>query len=183
MGGGSCSLETHEQNWWVLKNMIKLSHMIGTHSRWWLNFLRLVGQVLTHGPSTHGRWWLKKSANVSHMANKAMGNPTLLLVFLKASILSGKHSDQGSMIPEIHQDIRSRNKNIGAFGPGSCTEFRYGSCWHSHSGWRHRICKILPGGVETHSKTPIWETQIQGLKYIHSYDKGSWNHTTQYTFL
>ena len=47
------------------------------------------------------------------MANKAMGNPTLLLVFLKASILSGKHSDQGSMIPEIHQDIRSRKKISG----------------------------------------------------------------------
>jgi len=34
-------------------------------------------------------------------------------------------------------------------------------------------CKILPGGVDTHSKAPIRETQIQGLKYRHSYDKGS----------
>ena len=56
---------------------------------------------------------------------------------------------------------------------------------------------MLPGGVETHSKTPIRETQIQGLKYIHSYDKGSeiipdnrlsqdrgfWNHTWQYASL
>ena len=73
-------------------------------------------------------------------------------------------------------------KDIGASGPGSCTEFRYGSCWHSHLGWRHRICEILPG-VETHSKTPIREIQSQGLKDVHSYDRGSWNHTRQYTFL
>ena len=32
------------------------------------------------------------------------------LVFLKAWIISGKHSDQGSMISEIRQDIRSRKK-------------------------------------------------------------------------
>ena len=31
----------------------------------------------------------------------------------KASIVSGKHSDQGSMIPEIRQDIRSRKKISG----------------------------------------------------------------------
>ena len=31
----------------------------------------------------------------------------------KASIISGKHSDQGSMIPEIRQDLRSRNKISG----------------------------------------------------------------------
>ena len=35
------------------------------------------------------------------------------LVFLKASIIPGKHSDQGSMIPEIRQDIRSRRKILG----------------------------------------------------------------------
>ena len=28
-------------------------------------------------------------------------------------IISGKHSDQGSMIPEIRQDIRSRKKISG----------------------------------------------------------------------
>ena len=33
-----------------------------------------------------------------------------MLVFLKVSIISNKHSDQGSMIPEIRQDIRSRKK-------------------------------------------------------------------------
>ena len=32
------------------------------------------------------------------------------LVILKASMISGKHSDQGSMILEIRQDIRSRKK-------------------------------------------------------------------------
>ncbi len=47
------------------------------------------------------------------MVNKPMGNPTLLLVFLQAVILSGKHSDQGSMIPEIHQDIGTRKKISG----------------------------------------------------------------------
>ena len=47
------------------------------------------------------------------MVHKAMGDPALLLVFIKASILSGKHSDQGSMIPEIRQDIRSRKKISG----------------------------------------------------------------------
>ena len=31
------------------------------------------------------------------------------------------------------------------------------------------ICKILPGGVETHSKTPISKTRIKGLKYSSIY--------------
>ncbi len=47
------------------------------------------------------------------MVNKAMGNQTFQLVFLQALILSGKHSDQGSMIPEIYQGIRSRKKISG----------------------------------------------------------------------
>ena len=75
------------------------------------------------------------------------------------------------------------NKNLGAIGPGSCAEFWCGSCCDSHLSWRHHICKQMQGGVETHSKTPTRETQIQGLKYIHCYDKGSWNDTRQYTFL
>ena len=60
----------------------------------WTMMIKKIGKCVTHG-------------------KQAMGNPTLLLVFLKASILSGKHSDQGSMIPEIHQDIRSRKKISG----------------------------------------------------------------------
>ena len=42
---------------------------------------------------------------------------------------------------------------------------------------------LLPGGVESHSETPTREIQGQGLKFILSDDKGSRNHTRQYTFL
>ncbi len=50
---------------------------------------------------------------MSHVVNKVMGSSIFLLVFLQALILSGKHSDQGSMIPETHQDIRSRKQISG----------------------------------------------------------------------
>ena len=55
---------------------------------------------------------------------------------------------------------------MGAFRPVPSTEFRGGSCCDSHFAWRYNIFKILPGGVETHSKTPIRKIQSQGLKYI-----------------
>ena len=95
------------------------------------------------------------------------------LVFLKASIISGKHSDQGSMIPEIRQDIRSRKK----------------ISWHSDRVLAQNFDTVLagiviragdtifaiflPGDVETHSTTPTRRGQGQGLKYICSYDRGS----------
>ena len=63
------------------------------------------------------------------------------------------------MIPAVPQGFRSR-KNLDAFGPGSYTEFRSGSRRGSHFGWRYHICKILPGGVETHSKAPIRDKRV-----------------------
>ena len=42
---------------------------------------------------------------------------------------------------------------MGAFGPGPSREFRCGSCCGSHFSWGCSICKQLPGGVDTHSKT------------------------------
>ena len=59
-----------------------------------------------------------------------------------------------------------KKKDIGAFGPDPSAEFRGGSCCASHFAWIYHICKILPGGVEAHSKAPIREIQSQGLKYI-----------------
>ena len=55
-----------------------------------------------------------------------------------------------SRIPPRYQ---VEENDLGAFRPGPCTEFRCGSCCDSHLSWRHHICKMLPGGVETHSKT------------------------------
>mgnify|MGYP000618276620 CR=1 FL=1 len=95
----------------------------------------------------------------------------------KASILSGKHSDQGSMIPEIRQDIRSRKKMSGHLDRVLAQNFD--TVLAGIVIWVGDIAFafLLPRGVETHSKAPIRETQIQGLKYMHSYDKGSRNYT------
>ena len=38
--------------------------------------------------------------------------------------------------------------------PALSTEFRRSSCCHSQIGWRPNICKVLPGCIITHSKTP-----------------------------
>ena len=51
--------------------------------------------------------------------------------------------------------ISGQEKDMGAFRPVPSTEFRGGSCCDSHFAWRYHIFKILPGGIETHSKTPI----------------------------
>ena len=48
-----------------------------------------------------------------------------------------------------------RIKDILILRPVPSTEFRGGSRGASHFAWRCNIFKILPGGVETHSKTPI----------------------------
>jgi len=96
---------------------------------------------------------------------------------------SGWHSDQGSMFPGIHQDSRSRKKISEYSDRLISTEFWGGTCCDSHLGWRYHICKISPGGVETHFKTLAREVQGQGLKFILSDGKGAWNHTRQYTFL
>ena len=128
------------------------------------------------------RWRRRRRANNRHTQQPPASTP---------------HRDQISRSGETPHSDDSRNtpryqveeKSTGAFGPGSCTEFRCGSCWRSRLGWRHHICKKLPGGVETHSKTPIREVQSQGLKYIHDYDRGStfyigpWSQTKQYTYL
>ena len=39
--------------------------------------------------------------------------------------------------------------------PAPSTEFRGGSCRDSQIGWRPHICKVLPGCIRTHSKTPM----------------------------
>ena len=44
---------------------------------------------------------------------------------------------------------------MGALRPVPSTEFRGDSCRASHFAWRCNIFKIVPGGIETHSKTPI----------------------------
>ena len=56
---------------------------------------------------------------------------------------------------------RVKTKDIRTLGPGFYTEFRGGSSCASQFGWRYHICKILPGGVETRSKTPIRWIQRQ----------------------
>ena len=117
-----------------------------------------------------GLWFRRGSRFPSHP--KGGGAMSFRLTFRP-----GFYASRNSSRNEVEE------KDIGAFGPGSCTEFRCGSCWRSHLGWRYHICKNLPGDAETHSKTPMRETQIQGFKYIHSYDKGFWNHTRQYTFV
>ncbi len=88
----------------------------------------------------------------------------------KSTINSSWHSG-----PETNCQVEE--KEIGAFGPGSCTECWCGSCCGGHFGWRDHIFMFLPGDVQTHSKTPVRETHIQGFKYVHSDDKESWNPT------
>ena len=44
---------------------------------------------------------------------------------------------------------------MGALRPVPRTEFRGDSCCASHFAWRYNIFKMLPGGIETHSKTPM----------------------------
>ena len=51
--------------------------------------------------------------------------------------------------------IRIKKNDMGSFGPDLGTEFRCGSCWHSHFSWRGHIWKMLPECRKTHSKTPI----------------------------
>ena len=63
---------------------------------------------------------------------------------------------------------------MGAFGPGPSTEFRCGSCWHSHFSWRGHIWKMLPRCLKTHSKTPIMLVffKIQFLKKVPADQEG-----------
>ena len=45
-------------------------------------------------------------------------------------------------------------KDVLTWRPAPSTEFGRGSCCHSQIGWRPYICKVLPGCVITHFKTP-----------------------------
>ena len=75
------------------------------------------------------------------------------------------------MIPEIHQDIRSRTEISGHLDRVLAQDVDAVPCSGSHLGWRYYICNLLPGDSETSSKTSV------GFKYVNSYDKGSTNHT------
>ena len=46
-------------------------------------------------------------------------------------------------------------KDMFTLRPAPSTEFRGGSCCGSQIGWGPHICKVLPGCIITHSKTPI----------------------------
>ena len=46
-------------------------------------------------------------------------------------------------------------KDMFTLRPAPSTEFRGGSCCGSRIGWGPHICKVLPGCIITHSKTPI----------------------------
>ena len=54
---------------------------------------------------------------------------------------------------------------MGALRPVPRTEFRGDSCRASHSARRYHIFKMLPGSIETHSKTPmkICVSEIRGF--------------------
>ncbi len=94
----------------------------------------------------------------------------------------GWHSGQGSIIPGISKEIWSRQKISGHSDRIPAQNFD--AVLAVIVIWAHGpYLKILSGGAETHSKTPISQGQSQGQKDIHSYERGSWNHTRQYTFL
>ena len=46
-------------------------------------------------------------------------------------------------------------KDIVTLRPATSTEFRGGSCCGSQIGWGPHICKVLPGCIIAHSKTPV----------------------------
>ena len=46
-------------------------------------------------------------------------------------------------------------KDMFTLRPAPSTEFRGGSCCGSQIGWGPHICKVLPGCIIAHSKTPI----------------------------
>ena len=48
-----------------------------------------------------------------------------------------------------------RVEDICTLRPAPRTQFRGGSCRDNQIGWRPYICKVLPGCMRTHSKTPI----------------------------
>ena len=89
---------------------------------------------------------------------------------------SGWHSDQGSIFPGNHEDSRSRRKISEHSDRRLAQNFKGGTCCDSHLGWRYRISKNSPGGVDTYSKILTREIEGQGLKFIRSDDKGSRNH-------
>ena len=76
------------------------------------------------------------------------------------------------MAPEIHREIRLR-KTISEHSDRVLAQNFEAVLAVIAMLAKTSYLQKLPGGVETHSKTPIRETHIQGLKYTHSYDTRS----------
>ena len=62
------------------------------------------------------------------------------------------------VIPRNESGSRVKIRDVLTSRPAPSTEFRRGSCCHSHIGGRHYICKVLSACVITHSKTPLQYT-------------------------
>ena len=74
------------------------------------------------------------------------------------------HSGQGSIGPGITQEIRSGSKIFWFWDLFLAHNFEARGA--SHFAWRCHIFKILPGGVETHSKTPIKYCFFQNIFFL-----------------
>ena len=53
------------------------------------------------------------------------------------------------------------------------TEFRGGSCRDSQIGWRPHICKVWPGCIKAHSKTPT-HLHTLGWRLVWGWDVGGY---------
>ena len=76
-----------------------------------------------------------------------------LLTSVLAAGELGTYRPRFSFLRNVSEN-RVKIKDVFISRPAPSTEFRRGSCCHSQIGWRPYICKVLPGCVITHSKTP-----------------------------
>ena len=111
------------------------------------------------GPLNYQMHWTINIDAYSTLAGAQLSNS---FMFFKVTL--GRHSDKGSMLTGIPQEIRSREQISGHSDRVLARNFETVLAGIVILGQRHYMYKQMQEGVETHSKAPIREMQIQGLQ-------------------